>query len=161
MKTLDLYYGRGLVKIDSEQDGTWFVELVGGVRVVNTDGRYAKPQIDGDIKRLTFLTTIMEESKTQMVVGLLDADSNIIEEFRIPLSPINYQIVDGDDVSRPQAGGYGAVTEAMERRRQGRQNEDDVPPHPDERAVEEPLGEHDFGDAVDKGDYKPSDSDNE
>lgn len=138
MRGLDTYYGRKIVRLDSDSDGNWFIELDGGVRVINTDGRRKIPtDLPNDGVGLRFATLILEASSTQLA---FQDDFN--SEWRVTLSPLSYQIYDADQGEAPfapQAGGYGAAGLTVE-----------APPEPAERLADGPDEQPEDEEAVDE-----------
>lgn len=92
---LDTYIGRPVTNIQSDTDGNWFVELVGGVRVLNMDKTIPPPDIANPLN-LIFVTVLMSEEQTQMVLATLGPSGSILEEWRASFNPSNYQIYDPD-----------------------------------------------------------------
>jgi hypothetical protein len=137
MKQLDHLYGHKVKEIKREKSG-WYVLFDNDVKVINTDQSKPFPQIDGDVSRLTFVTSIMEQDSTQMVLAVIDSIGGIIEEWRANLNPLDYQIYDPQtkETVTPQAGGYGAVKDAVAR--QKAQLGREAPPEPVERLQEGP-----------------------
>lgn len=129
MRGLDTYIGRPVVNIQTNTDGNWFVELIGGVRIVNTDPNMPPPDI-ANPQNLIFVAVIMGESQTQMSLATLSGSGELLNEFRVTLNPVQYQIYDPEQGQAwsPQSG--MPVVE--------------VPPYPSERVVDGPeprLGE--------------------
>lgn len=134
MRGLDTYYGRRITRITDDSDGNWFVELEGGVRVINNDPDTPKPDLPNSGEGLRFALSILGQADTQMVFM---SDSNPPEEYRVTLNPFKYQIFDSDHAAipwEPQAGGLS--TTFIE---QGHMVE--PPPEPTERLVDGPESE--------------------
>lgn len=110
---LDTYVGRSITNVGEDSDGNWFVELDGGARIINQDGRRKKPDLPNNGTGLVFVMTIIEAEKTQMVFNeMLERP----EEWRVVFNPLKYQIYDTDvqDLAwAPQAGGYGAFESGL------------------------------------------------
>lgn len=117
MRGLDTYVGRTIVRTDTDSDGNWFIELEGGIRIVNNDGRRTLAQMPNGGVGLLFTTVILDENQTQMVFS--DATH---AEWRQAFTPAKYQIADENQSWTPQ------VEEAPI----------EIPPHPDERIAEGP-----------------------
>jgi hypothetical protein len=122
MRGLDTYIGRPVTAISSDSEGNWFIELVGGVRVINTDPDFPPPDLGAiDPTSLVFAAVIMGESQTQMSLARMN-QGVMMDEWRATFSPTKYQIYDSeqqDTAWSPQVG-----TPVVE-----------VPPYPAERDV--------------------------
>lgn len=94
MRGIDTYYGRPITAIKDDNEGNWFIELVGGVRIINLDPALSKPDIPS-IENLTFLASTLEPTATTMVLGNVQ-DGQIVNQFRVVLNPTQYAIYDSD-----------------------------------------------------------------
>lgn len=138
---LDTYYGRQVTGIDTDSDGHWFIELDGGVRIINLDGKRKSPaDLPNNGVGLRFANLILESGKTQMAFR-----DNFDGEWRVAFSPLSYTIFDAEQGTAPfapQAGGYGKPIE--------------IPVEPTERLADgpdEPTAEEEaMGDHVDAPD---------
>lgn len=97
---LDTYLGRTITRTETDSEGNWFVELEGGVRVINNDKTKKLPAgLPGNGAGLLFTNLILDENQTQMVFQ--DSSQN---EWRIALNAMAYQIFDDGQSWAPQSG---------------------------------------------------------
>lgn len=108
IRALDTYVGREVVKIDTSTK-EWFVELVGGIRIINKDNNMPAPDFPVT-PGLTFTNVLMDAKSTQMVLFTRSTSTVYSDEYRVSFNPLEYQIYDADSGSAwyPQAGGYRA-----------------------------------------------------
>lgn len=107
MRALDTFVGRPVTAIDVDANGNWYVALVGDIRVANFDSNNPQPQIPNP-QSLTFISVILSDEQTQMVLAQLGPANQILQEYRVPLNATKYGIYDpshSEEAYNPQMPG--------------------------------------------------------
>lgn len=107
---IDTFVGRPVERIDEDENGNWFVELAGGVRVTNLDKNFKKPIIDESKLKtdgIRFVSVVLSDTQTQMVLATLSpVNGQIQDEYRAVFNAVHYSIYDPSqgEPYAPQAG---------------------------------------------------------
>lgn len=97
---LSHYYGRWVEKIHLNEDGTWAIELEGGIKIVNEDENYDMP--DSSLIGNKLSLAVLEPSMTRLYFGTDESPKSIV----MHLNPLKYGISDPNfndgELVRPQ-----------------------------------------------------------
>ncbi len=90
-KSVDHYLGQKVVNIGGQEKGDWYIELEGGVHIVNIDGRRTQPT---GIIGMVFARLTLHEDDTTLVFENRDSIGGLVDQKTVEFDPAKYAIYD-------------------------------------------------------------------